>query len=260
MSKLSAAAAALALAGCGLLAPAAARATAIAAVDYNGLSLTPAYLEADGGTHQGGSAAGYLTLSLEDVLVTHSATATGGGETGADHGGGTAGASADYWISAFSRTATPGFAESDLTAEVTFGITNTSSVTIDAYALDVLFSAFNPGGDPFGALVDDQLVETAAFGSRQSVLTADGHACSTADPASWEYAVTGADGSVACGVASPDDSLLRLTGGGLLPGETDLYRAVLSIETEARRIPEPAILATALACLGLLLAARRRRR
>lgn len=124
-------------------------------------------------------------------------------------------------------------------------ITNNAGVA-ETIAFDLNFSAFNPGGSPVGARVDDPSREHARFdswvlGPDPTALPTmlDRHGCATT-PALPQ-----------CGVPNPDDSII-LYMLSLAPFETLVLPFELGLLAEVRVIPEPGLALSLAGAIGLL--------
>ena len=114
-----------------------------------------------------------------------------------------------------------------------FTVTNLGDTDLPGYLLfNINFSAFNPGGFPIGAQVDDPSYQFAWFTSSVSgpPTVADFHACDTR--------VSPNMGPNACGVFSPDFSLEQLGVGPIGAGQsvTETYRINIAAQVF---VPEP---------------------
>lgn len=174
-------------------------------------------------------------------------------------GSGQAGA----YIQATAAAPSAGHALGSYVLNIALDVTNGTGMDLSGLVLDTWFSAFAPflSAD---AQVDRAPQEYAAFDSRQSGPgIGDGHGCDTrtmlTDPAMSNYVRDGTPPSLACGVPSPDHSMMNVYLDQIRAGETVSLTYALSVTVEAFSVIEPASLALfAPATLGLLALRRRR--
>lgn len=243
-----------------------AEATAIASVDFSFAGLRPWWALVDGDFHEG-DVDDFLTLSQHSLSVTEGTHEAGAGMAGSSYDGGVSGNGAFFSVASNAKVDGMGTARSRIDLAVVIAVTNTASVTIDGYTLWRSYSAFNPGGSPIGAAVDDTAFEFASFEttvwgfSLDPLERVDGHACRTDGLGDATFVVDNPP-AYACGVSSPDDNIQDIGGGPLAPGESHLYYARLLVETTAAaQVSEPDTLLLMLGAIGGLgLAARRRAR
>lgn len=230
------------------LLPSGAKAAAIAAVDTNFFSLTPLH-----GIDQAGEirllAPGEVTFSITSQTLTPLEIARGSAVTATSGGATTDGDSVFASISAFASATRPGYAFASVVLDVIVAIEVAAASDLLAVAILTDFSAFNPGGDPVGASVDNIAREFARFVSTQSGEgIGDAHGCHTGIFDGSHF--PGPLPAARCGVESPDSSQGEFT---FVVPESNVaefaYR--LSVEVEASAVPEPG----ALAMLGIGLCA-----
>jgi hypothetical protein len=199
-----------------------------------------------------------LDVDLQLTSVNSSSTSSGGGfaETGFDSGVGYDPSTQSFGggQSGFGRSIVNGTGSAATFLDIVgvLSITNTTAFPVeflDPSVDSIFFSAFNPGGNPVGASVDNPLREFASFESTVFVsdsFAGDQHGCTTSVS------------QPVCGVQTPDSSQ-NLFWFVLQPFETVSLDTELRIETEARVVSEPS--ATGLVCLAImgLMAVYRRR-
>ncbi len=130
-------------------------------------------------------------------------------------------------------------------------ITNNSGIDLGTLFFQTDFSAFNPGGSPIGAQVDDPSYQYAVFSS--SVFgpgVGDFHACDTR--------INPNMGPNACGVFSPDSSQGQFSTGPLAAGQNVKQSYQIKIAATVF-VPEPLTLSLFGAGLAGTVALRRRR-
>ena len=153
-----------------------------------------------------------------------------------------------------------------LTSTGSLVVTNTSDEAIVGFiGLDIVHSAFNPGGPETGIGIDNFLTQAAQF---RSSVTGPG----AGDTRSCAVGFQGYNGYITsptgCGVASPDSSFTN-TGAELvnfLPGAELVFTWVIEIAATFEfgggapaNVPEPGSLALVLMGLGGLALRKRRR-
>jgi hypothetical protein len=229
-------------------------ATAIAAVRFNGFSLSPLFGSA-GGVRIGGpgnpitgidvAAGPQIAIVTETetgnaavTFATPSATATGG--LGRASIAGTAIANPD------------GYALGTMVFQITFIFTNQTGIDLDFLTIRTDFSSFNPGGPQIAASVDNSALEFARYDSSQSGRgIGDSHHCDTrVNSGSGNPTFPTPPPSVACGVSAPDSSQGEFTFFDVDPNETVSETFILRLQLEVQSVPEPA----ALGLLGAALA------
>lgn len=153
-----------------------------------------------------------------------------------------------------------------LTSTGSLVVTNTSDEAIDGFiGLDIMHSAFNPGGPATGIGIDNYLTQAARF--RSSVTgpgVGDTQSCSVGSLGDSGYMTS----PLSCGVAAPDWSYTN-AGADLvnfLPGAELVFTWVIEIaatfefEDQPRSdVPAPGSLALVLVGLGGLALRKRRR-
>lgn len=154
----------------------------------------------------------------------------------------------------------------ELTSTGSLVVTNTSDEAIDGFiGLDIMHSAFNPGGPATGLSIDNYLTQAARF---RSSVTGPG----TGDTQTCSVGLRGYSGHItsptSCGVAAPDWSYTN-AGADLvnfLPGAELVFTWVIEIaatfevDGSARSdVPAPGSLALVLVGLGGLALRKRRR-
>ena len=245
----------LALLGLLALFPSGAKAAAIAAVDTNFFSLTAL----QGVDQQGALRAlnpGEVTFSILSQTLSPIEIARGTGVTATAGGATTDGESVYASVSAFASATRPGHALASVALDVVVAIELAADSDLLAIAILTDFSAFNPGGNPVGASVDNVAGEFARFASSQlGEGIGDTQGCHTGILSGGHLPIPLP--SASCGVPSPDSSqgefFFVVPEGNV--GEL-AYR--LSVEVEASAVPEPATLAILGAALcGLSLLRRR---
>jgi hypothetical protein len=154
----------------------------------------------------------------------------------------------------------------ELTSTGSLVVTNTSDEAIDGFiGLDIMHSAFNPGGPATGISIDNYLTQAASF---RSSVTGPGvggtQSCSVGFQGYSGYITS----PTSCGVSAPDWSFTN-AGADLvnfLPGAELVFTWVIELaatfefEDEAQsEVPSPGSLALVLVGLGGLALRKRRR-
>ena len=237
--------------------PIGAQAAAIAAVDINFFSLVASHgIGANGEARP--LAPSEVTFFITSQTLTPveiavgNASATAGGDASTD------GNSVFASVAATAQASQPGYAFASADLELQISISIAADSDLLAIALLTEFSAFNPGGNPVGAAVDNIGTEFARFASLQfGEGIGDIHGCDTRVLDDSHFPAI--PPAARCGVSTPDASQVEFVLG--VPDERiiDLtYRLFVEVEAGATAVTEPGTLA--LLSAGLLVAALARRR
>jgi hypothetical protein len=221
-------------------------ATAIAAVQFNGFSLLASSGVADGVIIGGpGSPITGIDIAVDSQIATVTKTETGNAAVNfAAPSFAASGGSASASIAGTAIANPDGHALGTMVFEITFAFTNLTGVDLDFLTIRTDFSAFNPGGSPIGARVDNSLLEFARFSSSQSGRgIGDSHQCDTRAPGPGGTTFPTTPPAAACGVSSPDSSQGQFGFSDLDQNETVTETFILRLTLEAQSIPEPSVLA-----------------
>jgi hypothetical protein len=222
-------------------------ATAIAAVRFNGFSLSPFLGSADGVRIGGpGNPITGIDVALGPQIAIVTETETGNAAVTFATPSATATGSFGSASIAGSAIANPdGHALGTLVFQVTFNFTNQTGVDLDFLTIRTDFSAFNPGGPQIAASVDNAVLEFARYDSSQSGRgIGDSHHCDTRiNSGSGNPTFPTPPPSVACGVSAPDSSQGEFTFFDVDQNETVSETFSLRLELEVQSVPEPGSLA-----------------